>query len=118
MSMSGAFEAMTRAAVVPRPPRPSGVRASVSANSVWVTLSTNCYITDMPWRFRSPDLIRSFCLPDLIRSGLLVLIVLVPAPASACGAAAHRYIMGRAIDLLPADIKPFFEHYRDELVLR
>ena len=51
--------------------------------------------------------------------GLLVLfLVSVSAPASAWGAAAHRYIMGRAIDLLPAEIRPFFDHYRDELVLR
>jgi hypothetical protein len=49
---------------------------------------------------------------------LLLLLVSVPAPASAWGVAAHRYIMGRAIDLLPAEIKPFFDHYRDELVLR
>jgi len=34
MSMSGMFEAMTSAAVVPRPALPSGVRASVAANSV------------------------------------------------------------------------------------
>ena len=39
MSMSGAFEARTSAAVVPRPARASGVRASVSAKSVWVRLS-------------------------------------------------------------------------------
>jgi len=49
---------------------------------------------------------------------LLLLLIIVPTPASAWGVAAHRYIMGRAIDLLPADIKPFFDHYRDELVLR
>ena len=49
---------------------------------------------------------------------LLLLLITVPAPASAWGVAAHRYIMGRAIDLLPADIKPFFDRYRDELVLR
>jgi hypothetical protein len=43
---------------------------------------------------------------------------LVPAPASAWGFAGHRYIMSRAIDLLPPDLKPFFEHYRDEIVIR
>jgi hypothetical protein len=43
---------------------------------------------------------------------------LVPASASAWGFAAHRYIMSRAIDLLPPDLKPFFEHYRDEIVIR
>jgi hypothetical protein len=54
----------------------------------------------------------------MLRSGLLVVILLVPAPAFAWGVTAHRYIMGRAIDLLPAAIKPFFDQYRDELVLR
>ena len=49
---------------------------------------------------------------------VLLLGVAVPAPAFAWGAAAHRYIMGRAIELLPSDIKPFFERHRDELVLR
>ena len=49
---------------------------------------------------------------------LLLLLTIVPTPASGWGVAAHRYIMGRAIDLLPAEIKPFFDHYRDELVLR
>ena len=49
---------------------------------------------------------------------LLLLLIIVPTPASAWGVAAHRYIMGRAIDLLPADIRPFFDRYRDELVLR
>jgi len=39
--MSGALEARMSAAVVPRPARPSGVRAIVAANSEWVTLS-NC----------------------------------------------------------------------------
>jgi hypothetical protein len=49
---------------------------------------------------------------------LLLVMTLVPAPAFAWGVAAHRYIMGRAIDLLPAGLKPFFNQYRDELVLR
>ena len=53
----------------------------------------------------------------LIISGVLALL-LVPAPAFAWGAAAHRYIMRRAIELLPADVKPFFDRHRDELVLR
>ena len=43
---------------------------------------------------------------------------LVPAPAFAWGFVGHRYIMGRAIDLLPPDLKPFFTHYRDEIVAR
>lgn len=48
----------------------------------------------------------------------LVALLLVPAPAFAWGAAAHRFIMTRAIDLLPAELKPFFDRYRSELVLR
>jgi len=44
--------------------------------------------------------------------------VLVPAPASAWGSDAHRYIMARAIDLLPPELKPFFEHYRSDIVVR
>jgi hypothetical protein len=43
---------------------------------------------------------------------------LVPAPAFAWGFVGHRYIMGRAIDLLPPELKPFFTHYRDEIVAR
>jgi hypothetical protein len=48
----------------------------------------------------------------------LLVASLVPASASAWGFAAHRYIMGRAIDLLPAEMRPFFERYRDEIVAR
>jgi len=49
---------------------------------------------------------------------VLLAAALLPSPALAWGAVAHRYIMRRAIDLLPPEIKPFFEHHRDELVLR
>ena len=56
----------------------------------------------MPWRL----------------SAIVLVLLALPAPALAWGVAAHRYIMGRAIDLLPADLKPFFDHYRTELVLR
>jgi hypothetical protein len=49
---------------------------------------------------------------------LVVAASLVPTSAFAWGASAHRYIMRRAIELLPAEIKPFFERHRDELVLR
>jgi hypothetical protein len=43
---------------------------------------------------------------------------LTASPALAWGALVHRYIARRAIDLLPAEIKPFFVHFGDELVLR
>jgi hypothetical protein len=44
--------------------------------------------------------------------------LLAPSPALAWGAAAHRYIMTRAIDLLPAELKPFFDKNRTEVVVR
>jgi hypothetical protein len=53
----------------------------------------------------------------VVAAGLLV-VSLTPSTASAWGFAAHQYIMGRAIDLLPPDLKPFFEHYRADVVLR
>lgn len=48
----------------------------------------------------------------------LMLIALTPTPASAWGFAAHRLIMRQAIDLLPPELKPFFDRFKDELVLR
>lgn len=44
--------------------------------------------------------------------------MLQPTPAFAWGSAAHRFIMSRAIDLLPPELKPFFTHYRDQIVTR
>lgn len=54
---------------------------------------------------------------SLVAAAVLV-ASLVPASASAWGFTAHRYIMGRAIDLLPPELKPFYERYRDEIVIR
>jgi hypothetical protein len=54
----------------------------------------------------------------LLIAALCAATALTPAPAFAWGSAAHRYIMRRAIDLLPPAIKPFFEHNRDELIVR
>jgi hypothetical protein len=48
----------------------------------------------------------------------LAAILLVPSRASAWGFVAHRFIMARAIDLLPPELKPFYERYRDEIVVR
>ncbi|MGE3958796.1 MAG: hypothetical protein AB7H96_18945 [Vicinamibacterales bacterium] len=47
-----------------------------------------------------------------------VWLTLTPTSAYAWGAAAHQLIMQRAIELLPPELKPFFMHFRDELVLR
>ena len=48
----------------------------------------------------------------------LALVAALPSSASAWGFTAHRYIMRRAIDLLPPPLKPFFERFRDELIVR
>lgn len=58
-----------------------------------------------------------------MRNAVLVLVTLIgsavaPTPAYAWGASAHRYIMRRAIELLPPQLKPFFEEHRDEVILR
>jgi hypothetical protein len=56
--------------------------------------------------------------PRLAAAAALVGLLLAPGPAWAWGTSAHRYVIGRAIDLLPPAIKPFFDHFRAELVLR
>jgi len=58
-----------------------------------------------------------------MRHALRVVVVLLvasltPSAAFAWGFAGHRLIMRRAIELLPPELKPFFEHYREELVIR
>jgi hypothetical protein len=57
-------------------------------------------------------------MPRRLCVALVVVATLMPAPAFAWGFAAHKYIMRRAIDLLPAAIKPFFVDHRDEIVVR
>jgi hypothetical protein len=49
---------------------------------------------------------------------LVVLCSLAPSPAWAWGFAGHQFIMRRATELLPPELKPFFTAHRDELVLR
>ena len=53
-----------------------------------------------------------------VATAACILVIASPASAFAWGIAAHRFIMARAIDILPAQLKPFFEHYRAELVVR
>jgi hypothetical protein len=48
----------------------------------------------------------------------IILVLLQAPPAFAWGAVAHRFIMRHAIEILPPGIRPFFEHFRDELALR
>ena len=47
-----------------------------------------------------------------------VAVTLAPGSAFAWGTGAHRMIMRRAIELLPTELKPFFEQFKDEVVLR
>src|SRR5262245_52004477 len=48
----------------------------------------------------------------------LAVALLTPAPARAWGFVGHRLIMARALDLLPAELKPFFQRFREEIVVR
>ena len=47
-----------------------------------------------------------------------VAMLLVPAQTFAWGFAAHELIMRRAIDLLPPELKPFYEHVRADVEIR
>lgn len=49
---------------------------------------------------------------------MLAVLVFSPGSAFAWGFAGHRLIMRRAIALLPPELKPFFEKYQDEIVVR
>jgi len=55
---------------------------------------------------------------SLLSIATAVCLLLVPGHAFAWGAAGHQLLMRRAIELLPPELKPFFETYREELVLR
>jgi hypothetical protein len=49
--------------------------------------------------------------------GFVVIVTLAfPRPALAWGFEAHKYILDRAITLLPPEIRPFFEKYRVSIV--
>jgi len=50
--------------------------------------------------------------------GALIVILLAPATAGAWGFEAHKFIVARAIDMLPAPIRPFFEANRAFIVER
>jgi hypothetical protein len=52
-----------------------------------------------------------------LRVSLLTIAILaIPQPAAAWGFEAHKYILDRAIALLPPEIRPFFEKYRTSIV--
>lgn len=54
----------------------------------------------------------------LLASASAVMLLLGSSPAHAWGFAGHKLIMSRAIDLLPPELKPFYEHFRTELDVR
>ncbi len=54
----------------------------------------------------------------LVTWSVVVAVVFAPTPASAWGFSGHKLIMRRAIDLLPPELKPLFDHFREELVAR
>ena len=51
-------------------------------------------------------------------AGAFAAMILAPAPARAWGFDAHKFIVSRAIDLLPEPIRPFFEANRAFIVER
>jgi hypothetical protein len=54
----------------------------------------------------------------LVAAAAFVLLLFWPGSAFAWGFAGHRLIMRRAIELLPPELKPFFEKFKDEMVVR
>jgi hypothetical protein len=59
-----------------------------------------------------------------MRKGLFVAALAVslsvswPSSAYAWGFAGHKLILDKAIDLLPPELKPFFDHFRSDLLVR
>lgn len=53
-----------------------------------------------------------------VTTAVLLSSLAVPSTSSAWGAAAHRFIMRRAIEALPAELRPFFLQNADEVVMR
>ncbi|HET9468583.1 MAG TPA: hypothetical protein VFO48_09235, partial [Vicinamibacterales bacterium] len=53
-----------------------------------------------------------------IALGVLTAILLTPASADAWGFEAHKFIVSRAIDILPAPLRPFFDANRAFIVER
>jgi hypothetical protein len=54
----------------------------------------------------------------LLTTCAFVMIALLPQSAFAWGFAGHKLIMRRAIELLPPELKPFFDQFKDEIVVR
>ncbi len=57
-------------------------------------------------------------MPLWVTFALSVGAALAPTPAAAWGTMAHQFVMRRAIEELPPELKPFFERRREELIVR
>lgn len=57
-------------------------------------------------------------MPRSLFALILLSILLLPRPAHAWGFEAHRFVMDRAIALLPPELRPLFEKHRAEVVER
>jgi hypothetical protein len=51
-------------------------------------------------------------------SVVMLLLLVVPRPAHAWGFSGHKFVMDRAIALLPPELRPFYEKHRTEVVER
>jgi hypothetical protein len=54
----------------------------------------------------------------IVVAALVAIVISGPSPAAAWGFEAHRFIMDRALALLPAQLRPLFEECRATLVER
>jgi len=64
-----------------------------------------------PVRSRHNHCMRAVCV-------VMLCLLIVPRPAQAWGFSAHKFVMDRAIALLPPELKPFYEAHRSEVVER
>jgi hypothetical protein len=53
---------------------------------------------------------------SLLLACLTIAMLAVPRSASAWGFEVHKFIVARAIELLPAELRPYFDKYRDAIV--
>ena len=96
--------------------------AALAAENFFYSVSVGIYVT-----LGTAAMLRAFPLPAEIRvAGISALVLMagvlavaaIPTRTHAWGYDAHRFIMERAIGLLPVELRPFFEQYKSMLVER